>query len=59
MNKEKYKEIVTEEIKKTAGKDLSEPDNWPPAKEALETFIKEVDKAHKVYTQENPPQKGK
>ena len=59
MDKDKFRKIVTEEIKKTQGADLSEPDNWPGSKEKLQTFIKEVDKAHEVYTLENPPKKGK
>lgn len=60
MNKEKYREVVTEELGKASdGSDISDPANWPPTKKKLEKFIKEVDKAHEVYTLENPPAKEK
>jgi hypothetical protein len=61
MKKEKYKQIVMEELRKvnsqpffTATPDsVLDPMNWAAAKAQLLTFIKEVDKATEVYDLEN------
>jgi hypothetical protein len=61
MKKEKYKQIVMEELRKvnsqpffTATPDSAQdPMDWAAAKAQLLTFIKEVDKATEVYNLEN------
>jgi hypothetical protein len=59
MDREKYKQVVVREFEKLGGVPLISPEDWPPAKEKIEKMIKEVDKAHEVYTLENTPKKEK
>lgn len=56
MNKEKYKQIVTEEANKVSLKKFShsvDPVDWSEYRTDLMTFIKEVDAATEVYNLEN------
>ena len=56
MNKEKFQEIVQEEFERAGGQEV-DVDTWPDVKTDLEHAIKEIDKAHEVYTMENPKKK--
>jgi len=59
MNREKYAEVVTEEMGKVTDGNvkLADPENWPEGRRRLVNFIAEVDKAHEVFSLENTPEK--
>ena len=60
MNIKKWKQIYKEELDIGCDKILSleiTPNNWGDIKDALKTFIKEVDKATEVYNMENKEEK--
>jgi hypothetical protein len=53
MKKEKWHQIVHEELGNINGQILDNPADWPVIRESMTTFIENVDKVTKVFNEEN------